>query len=70
MAGVASEVRDVLNREGVRTQDLTGKIDPGVGSFEVEFFVRCRRPLQAAELLERIGAVEGVLRAEWTQIGN
>jgi putative Mg2+ transporter-C (MgtC) family protein len=70
MAGVASKVRDVLKREGVRTQDLTGEINPGAGSFKVSFFVRCRNPLQAAGLLERVGAVEGVQRAEWSQIGS
>jgi putative Mg2+ transporter-C (MgtC) family protein len=70
MAGVTSEVRDVLKREGVRTQDLTGKINPGARSFEVSFFVRCRNPLQAAGLLEQVGAVEGVQRAEWSQIGS
>ena len=68
MADLATEVRDALNQEGVRTQDLTGVINPGTESFEVSFFVRCRRPMQAAALLERIGGVEGVSRAEWTQI--
>ncbi len=70
MAGFASDVRAVLTQEGVRTQDLTGVIDPGAGSFEVSFFVRSRRPLQAAVLLERISGVDGVLQAEWTQIAS
>lgn len=68
MAELATEVRDALSQEGVRTQDLTGVINPGAESFEISFFVRSRRPMQAAALLERIGGVEGVSRAEWTQI--
>jgi hypothetical protein len=70
MAGIASEVRDILSRDGVRTQDLCGEINPGTETFELAVFVRCRNQLQAPGLLERIGAVEGVRRVEWTQIGS
>jgi putative Mg2+ transporter-C (MgtC) family protein len=70
METVATEVRSILSRQGVRTQDLSGEINPGAGTFELAVYVRCRNQLQAPGLLERLGAVEGVRRVQWTQIGS
>ena len=70
MAEVAAEVRNILDRARVRTQDLSGQLDSEARTFELSVFVRCRNQQQAPGLLERLGAIEGVRRVEWTQIGS
>ena len=69
MEQAAVEVRNILNQQRVRTQDLTGRLNSEAGTFELSVFVRCRNLQQAPKLLERLGAVEGVRHVEWTQIG-
>jgi putative Mg2+ transporter-C (MgtC) family protein len=70
VAEISASLREVLSGSGVRIQDLAGRIDPVAQSCEIDAYVRCRKLLQAPELLARIGALEGVTSAEWTAIGD
>ena len=67
---ISASLREVLNGSGVRIQDIAGRIDPVAQSCTIDAYIRCRKLLQAPELLSQIGALEGVSSAEWTAIGN
>jgi putative Mg2+ transporter-C (MgtC) family protein len=67
---ISASLREALDGSGVRIQDIAGRIDPVAQTCVIDAYVRCRNLLQAPELLTQIGALEGVLSAEWIQIGS
>jgi putative Mg2+ transporter-C (MgtC) family protein len=67
---VSNEVSELLKREGIRIQDLAGRIDLSAECFEIEVFVRGRNQLQAPALLARVSALDGVQQVQWDQIGT
>ena len=70
LAAISASVRKVLAGNKIRIQDLAGCIDPVAQTCEINTYIRCRNLHQAPELLTQIGALEGVTRAEWTQIAS
>jgi putative Mg2+ transporter-C (MgtC) family protein len=58
-------VRTVLKARHIRVQDVVAKVGSSDEPMELRFSVRCRNRLQAAETLEALGAVEGVVGARW-----
>jgi len=70
LAAISASVRKVLAGNKIRIQDLAGRIDPVAQTCEIDTYIRCRNLHQAPELLTQIGALEGVTRAEWTQIAS
>ena len=58
--------RELLLRDGIRVQDLTGGIDSSDGSaFQVVFHVRCRNISQAPRILEEVAKFETVKTVKW-----
>jgi uncharacterized membrane protein YhiD involved in acid resistance len=70
LAVISAPVRKILAGNKIRIQDLAGRIDPVAQTCEIDAYIRCRNLHQAPELLTQIGALEGVTRAEWTQIAS
>jgi putative Mg2+ transporter-C (MgtC) family protein len=70
LTAISASVRKILAENKIRTQDLAGRIDPVAQTCEIDTYIRCRNLHQAPELLTKIGALEGVTRAEWTQIAS
>ncbi len=70
LAGISASLREVLDGNGIRIQDLAGRVDPVAHTYELDIYIRCRNLLQAPELLSRVAAVEGVSSAEWEPIGS
>ena len=70
LAGISASLREVLKGNGIRIQDLAGRVDPVAQTYELDAYIRCRNLLQAPELLSRVAALEGVSSAEWEPIGS
>jgi putative Mg2+ transporter-C (MgtC) family protein len=68
LTGISASLREVLKGNGIRIQDLAGRVDPVAQCYELDAYIRCRNLLQAPELLSRVAAVEGVSSAEWAPI--
>ncbi len=68
LTGISASLREVLKGNGIRIQDLAGRVDPVAQCYQLDAYIRCRNLLQAPELLSRVAAVEGVLSAEWAPI--
>jgi putative Mg2+ transporter-C (MgtC) family protein len=70
LAAISESLREILVGNKIRIQDLAGRIDPVARTCEIDAYIRCRSRHQAPELLTKVGALDGVSSAEWTQIGN
>jgi putative Mg2+ transporter-C (MgtC) family protein len=70
LAAISASVREVLDGNKIRVQDIGGRIDPIARSCKIDTYIRCRNLHQAPELLTQIGALEGVASVEWIQIGS
>jgi len=70
LSAISASVREILDGNKIRIQDIAGRIDPIEGSCKIDTYIRCRNLHQAPKLLTQIGALEGVSSVEWIQIGN
>jgi putative Mg2+ transporter-C (MgtC) family protein len=70
LASISASLREVLGANGIRIQDLAGRVDPVARSYELDAYIRCRNLLQAPELLSQVSAIEGISSAEWAPIGD
>ena len=70
LTGISASLREVLKGNGIRIQDLAGRVDPVAQCYELDAYIRCRNLLQAPALLSRVAALEGVSSAEWEPIGS
>jgi putative Mg2+ transporter-C (MgtC) family protein len=68
LSAISASVREVLDGNKIRVQDIAGRIDPIAGSCKIDTYIRCRNLYQAPELLTQIGALEGVSSVEWNHI--
>jgi putative Mg2+ transporter-C (MgtC) family protein len=62
---VVAAMRGMLQRHKIRLQDVTGTYGSPIHHYELDFHVRCRNRIQAANILEEVTAWRGVQRAEW-----
>ncbi len=69
-SAISASVRELLDGNKIRVQDIAGRIDPIAQSCKIDTYIRCRNLHQAQELLAQIGALEGVSSVEWIQIGS
>jgi len=67
LGSIRDDVSALLREFGIRVQDLSGQVSSNPGPFEVVFHVRCRNRIQAADVLERLSALETVNSVEWKQ---
>jgi putative Mg2+ transporter-C (MgtC) family protein len=69
-AAISALVREVLDENKIRVQDIAGRVDPVAQTCKIDTYIRCRNLHQAPALLTQIGALEGVSSVEWIQIGS
>ena len=67
LGSIRDDVSALLREFGIRVQDLSGQVSSNPGPFEVVFHVRCRNRIQAAEVLDRLSALDTVNSVEWKQ---
>lgn len=65
MTALSAELQRVLREEKVKVQDVSGTHVAGPGPFELDIHVRLRQHCQAAEILDRVLSLEGVVAAQW-----
>ncbi|MBK7874728.1 MAG: hypothetical protein IPJ77_03090 [Planctomycetes bacterium] len=70
MPTLAKTVGELLERHGIRVQDLSGTRGQDDEPFELVFHIRCRNELQAPQMMEELTDLRGVLSVEWSQISH
>lgn len=65
MSALADSVRAVLEGQGLRVQELSGRRKTKDEPFELIVHVRSRDALQGPRVLDAVSGVEGVIGAEW-----
>lgn len=70
LPALAKSIGAILEKHGIRLQDLSGSRGRDDQPFELVFHVRCRNEFQAPQMLEQIADQRGVLSVEWSQISH
>jgi len=60
----------LLTQVGVVVQDITCRLEPAAGTFDLTLHVRGRSNLVATELVDRVVRLSGVQAAEWVSIDS
>ena len=68
LSDTTAELIERLRAEGIGVQDVSCQVPDADGSYELQFYVRCRNHRQAANVIEQVSRDDAVSSAAWSAI--